>query len=465
VGLPYGFRGTDQVECGYVTVPENRDDPSNNRTIKLAVVVMHPSSGNPLPDPVMYLDGGPGGAALNWLLQGSYEMFVKPILDTNRSVILFTQRGVAPAEPAIAPAPQCALTDAALSASNESTRADWRAAWSACFEELAKTTDLSAYHATAIAADANAIRQALGYEQVNLWGQSYGTRVGLTILRDYPDSVRAAVLSAPIPLDANEYDALSAYATALEHLFATCDTDARCRNIAPDLRATFFDMATGLNADPIIISRDFSGSGELIPYVIDGKRFTRLLPIFTWGLRYVPKLIMEASEGRYVEAMEVLSGPQWYYLPDNPPLVLIAACNEDRPFFTVDDMRAAVATIPEYAPLLYTDFFVPDFCALGNFRVTPPVENEPVLSDVPTLLLAGEFDYVSSPAYAEQAAATLDNAFVVTIPYAGHDLPSVGVCFYDILQSFLDDPTTAPNTTCLLERERLFNWGETLPSG
>jgi pimeloyl-ACP methyl ester carboxylesterase len=298
----------------------------------LAVVVLHPRSGEPLPAPVMYLDGGPGVAQLNGLLYSGYREYAKPVLDSNRSIIFFTQRGVYPAEPGIAP---CDLDYVAarnfFNESNETTHDTMLATWSACFDQLAQTIDLSAYHSTAIAADANDIRRALGYEQVDLWGGSYGSRVGLTILRDYPDSVRAAILEKPVPLDVNlEVDMPGHRAAALERMFVACAADATCAEMAPDLRATFFETVAALNADPLVLTRDVLESSELLPYVVDGRRFASFINVVaTPYLRYFPKVIMEASEGRFVEAMDALWGPQWHYEGVNP-LYEIAFCNEER---------------------------------------------------------------------------------------------------------------------------------------
>jgi pimeloyl-ACP methyl ester carboxylesterase len=133
---------------------------------------------------------------------------------------------------------------------------------------------------------------------------------------------------------------------------------------------------------------------------------------------------------------------------------------------TADDIPAAAEAMSDYAPFMDTGSLKLslDICALGDFRTPLPNENEPVFSDVPVLLLAGEYDFGTPPAYAERIATTLGNAFVYTIPYAGHDLMSVGPCPRNIGLDFLDDPTTAPDTSCLDELEQGFTWAEALPS-
>jgi pimeloyl-ACP methyl ester carboxylesterase len=181
-------------------------------------------------------------------------------------------------------------------------------------------------------------------------------------------------------------------------------------------------------------------------------------------LPYVPKIILEASEGRFVAAMQAVrpGWPEPYTI--HHPWSEIVNCNEETPFYTSEDVRAAAAALPDIAALLPVEMMALDLCALGDFPAPPPVENEPLHSQVPTLLLSGEFDATTPPRYAEQAAATLDNAFVYTFPRATHATMFIGDCFFDVLLDFLDDPTTAPDISCLQERAKDFPWSATLPA-
>ena len=85
-------------ECGYLTVPEDRGDP-NSGTIRLHVAVFKTTASDPEPDPVVYLDGGPGGEPLEALMFGLGDRF-EAILET-RDLIIFDQRGTGFSEPAL----------------------------------------------------------------------------------------------------------------------------------------------------------------------------------------------------------------------------------------------------------------------------------------------------------------------------------------------------------------------------
>ena len=78
-------------------------------------------------------------------------------------------------------------------------------ALAACADELRAVADLDAYHTAAIAADVEDLRRALGYEELNLWGTSYGTWVALAAMRDHPEGIRSVILDAPLPPEADIY--------------------------------------------------------------------------------------------------------------------------------------------------------------------------------------------------------------------------------------------------------------------
>src|SRR6185503_15624183 len=85
------------------------------------------------------------------------------------------------------------------------------------------------------AADVNDLRLALGYDQWNLYGVSYGTRLALTVVRDYPQSVRSVILDSVYPLQVNLYtDLPENFDRALKVLFETCAADADCSSTYPD---------------------------------------------------------------------------------------------------------------------------------------------------------------------------------------------------------------------------------------
>src|SRR5579859_2041292 len=189
---PYAKPAGHTVECGYLTVPEDRSNPSNGNVVKLAVAVFKSNSSTPQPDPVIYLEGGPGGRSLS---DDGVDYYINdafaPLLD-KRDVILFDQRGTGYSTPSLA-CPEYFDANWNNEDKNLSAKA-WEPittqAVQDCHDRLVKQgVNLSDFNSAESAADVSDLRVALGYKEWNLYGISYGTRLGLTIMRDFPQGI------------------------------------------------------------------------------------------------------------------------------------------------------------------------------------------------------------------------------------------------------------------------------------
>jgi pimeloyl-ACP methyl ester carboxylesterase len=169
------------VDCGYVEVPEARDERSGRR-IRLLVAVLRSTAADPAPDPLFVTSGGPGSSSAG-LLGLADSIYVR-----DRDVVVVEQRGTRWSEPFLAcPEVERALLAGLRTADPVAAETQREvAAARACAARLrADGNDLSAYTTAENAADLADIRTALGYEQWNLWGLSYSTRLALTVLRDH----------------------------------------------------------------------------------------------------------------------------------------------------------------------------------------------------------------------------------------------------------------------------------------
>ena len=174
MALPDGVVEGQNIDCGYLFVPETRDD-SSSPSIQLAYAVLYAPTESPQPDPVIYLAGGPGGSAVKEL-DGWLDA---PYLQ-DRDLVLLDQRGTGYSLPTLnCPEMEQAVQDATQ----------------ACRDRLVEEgVDLQAYSSVENAADVADLRVALGYDEWNLYGISYGTRLALTVMRDHPEGVRSVVL-------------------------------------------------------------------------------------------------------------------------------------------------------------------------------------------------------------------------------------------------------------------------------
>ena len=231
------------VDCGYLTVPEDRSQP-DGPTIRLHVAIFRSHSDNPAPDPIVYLEGGPGGQALEAASLVFNRRFAPFLAD--RDLIMFDQRGVGYSEPALDCQELIDLTYETLAQdlSPEEILALSTEAIRSCRDRLvSEGVNLAAYNSAESAADLNDLRLALGYEEWNLYGISYGTRLALTTMRDYPQGIRSVILDStyPLPVSINT-ETPANFDRALNVFFGGCATDPAGSEAYPDLETVFWEL-------------------------------------------------------------------------------------------------------------------------------------------------------------------------------------------------------------------------------
>ena len=196
----------ENVECGWLLVKENRKNP-DSRGLWLAVEIYRSHSPAPKPDPVVYLSGGPGGAALALADQLMSRPFWKG-LRADRDIVIYDQRGTGYSEPAFCPELDLRIRQLGfIDMPHERRRELGLTAFERCRDKLLQEgLDFSAYNSRTLAQDLEDLRQSLGFDKLNLVAESYGARVALTALRDTPESVRSVILVSPFPLNARLFE-------------------------------------------------------------------------------------------------------------------------------------------------------------------------------------------------------------------------------------------------------------------
>jgi pimeloyl-ACP methyl ester carboxylesterase len=209
--LPPSLSEGVNLECGYLMVPSDRGDP-NSPALQLAVAILRHPEGESAGDPIVYLEGGPGGSSLEFL-NLVYDRRYAPVFEAGRDIILFDQRGVGVSRPPLDCPEQDALFFELLDNEvNGKTQTEEEMdqlnieAMAVCASNLSSNADLADFTTNANAADVKDLAQALGYEQVNLWGTSYGTRLALEVMRDYPEILRSVVLDSTLPPQVNLFE-------------------------------------------------------------------------------------------------------------------------------------------------------------------------------------------------------------------------------------------------------------------
>ena len=447
------------VACGYVVVPEDRSDPANDATIRLAVAVFRSLAEDRLPDPLMMLAGGPGEKAIvNAVALAS----LLGVLSPERDFIVFDQRGVGFSEPALeCPEWEAAALELLNSADPDMALEEQFRATMACRDRLVEEGyNLSAFNTTQNAADVNDIRIALGYDQVNLLGISYGSMLAQATLRDYPEAVRSAIIDSVLPLSGSLFvDSYTTVSNALMRLIDACAADEACNAAYPDLRDVLFEVIDRLNAEPVAITLTNPLTGETHPALLTGDAVMSYLSFFLYQASIIPLMpqtIYDLQRGNY-DLMTQLGGTFLLALGGlSRGMEYSVFCTEDLIGRTPEDLLEQIMALPPQLrgaadPEQMIEYSAFAVCENWPVEEADPSVKAPVVSDVPTLVLSGEFDPVTPPEYGRQVAATLSNSYFFEFPGLGHSVNLASACARSISQAFLSDPLSAPDAACLDE--------------
>jgi pimeloyl-ACP methyl ester carboxylesterase len=459
--LPSDLVEGESVECGYLSVEENRA-ASPGRLIRLAVAVFHPPGGATSPDPVIYLSGGPGASALE-LIRYQFDLLSGPAFAAGRDLVVFDQRGVGISRPAL----DCPGYDE-LGIDLLDRQVDGREmseeeagdlvleSLRACREELSKSADLSAYNTAASASDVEDLRLALGFQQVNLWGGSYGTRLALEVMRRYPGGLRSVVLDAVYPPDVDlNVEAPANYSRALERMFVACEANPVCSQAYPDLRRVFFETVDRLNADPVSREVENPFTGESYQSWMNGNTILALTfqLLYDSKIRYlIPQYIYAASQEDYTAFDQARGSLIGLIGLSSRGMMFSVQCHDELAFSSLEAFQAELARYPDLAGM-YANSILGGLayraCQFWDAGQAETSANQPVSSAVPTLLMNGEFDPITPPAWGQHAAETLENAFVYVYPGVGHGASGVEGCPQHMMSAFLLKPDTHPDDTCI----------------
>ena len=414
------------AQCGTLEVPENRAEP-NGRKIKLFVALLPANTLSPEPDPLVILAGGPGQAASQLAPFAAQLNAVR----RTRDIVLVDQRGTGRSA-----ALECA---ALMPDPRDAFETDPLPKAKTCAAELkAKGIDAAQYTTSAWIADLDAVREALGYPRLNLWGGSYGSRAALEYLRRHPDRVRSVILDGVVPPAMKvTLDVWRTRDAALDTIIAACRGSARCLAAHPDPAATLAAIAKDLGTAgrTATITDPRTGKTMAVPVTFD------LVIGALQPLTYVPELaslipelLDRARGGDYaplVATVDLVTGNLAEQM--NAALHYSVTCAEDVPRIGADDRAKGLDGV-RARDLAGRVIGVCDVWPRGAM---PADFAEPVRSDKPVLILSGALDPVTPPAYATEVAKTLPNSKQVVASGFGH-IVSAQQCAPRLIAAFVD---------------------------
>jgi pimeloyl-ACP methyl ester carboxylesterase len=428
--------------CGTLKVFENRAT-KQGRQIDLNIVVLPAVRADAQPDPLFFLAGGPGQGAAK-LARVVREMFRR--VQNDRDIVLVDQRGTGKSNPL--DCDQEDNGDDSLESAME-TPEDMLARLKTCLAKY--DADLTQYTTTIAMDDLDDVRAFLGYDTINIYGGSYGTRAGLVYMRQHGDHVRTAILDGVAPPDMR----LPLYfprdsQRAFDLLVKDCAADAGCNKAYPNLGARMKALMERLEKNPPTVRITHPRTGRQAEITVDARM---LANVVVFAL-YVPTAstlvpaIIAAAERNDFQSMFALGS-----IGDSPDgeanmsigMQLSVICAEDAPRNTPDDLaREAESTLfGKYVMSVQSAA-----CTFWPRGTVDPSFYEPITSNIPTLVLSGEIDPITPPSWGDQVAKTLPNSKHVIIPGSGHTAGSTG-CGQRIMKDFIEKGTAdGLDTSC-----------------
>lgn len=424
-------RGFLSALCANWRQPLNSEDP-NSEAVKLFVVKLGSTSPEPLSDPLLIINGGPGGSSIDLLIElASLNLFQKIL--NKRDVIVLDQRGTGRSSPL-----HCdELSENQLQIENK----DITLLTEKCLAEL--SFDPQFFSTAAAIKDIEALRIQLNYSKVNVYGVSYGTRVAVEYARLFPESVRSLILDGVVPpmLSLGPDIAVNSQ-RALDAVFEQCKNSLPCKQAFPDLQDQFTRLTKTLKQAPIRTEVRNPKSGEITELMLEYEHLALVVRMSLYNPEMrslLPLLIHRAAAaddfiGIAASALQLLE-----QLSDSISNGMhnSVVCTEDAPYYQNDEELTRASEDTFMGSGFYQGLI--DICSVWPIGVSNDETKSPFISEIPSLILSGEFDPVTPPNYAELLAQNLENAIHVIGKGQGHGLITRG-CIPKVVSDFVVNP-------------------------
>lgn len=422
-----------QARCGALLVPEDRN-VKGGRQISLKIVVFPATGSQRADDPVFYLAGGPGSAAASE--DGPYVAQELKKINESRDLVFVDQRGTGGSNGL-----ECELFD-------KNDLQSFLGHWNPperlreCRQRLEKTTDLKLYTTTIAMDDLDAVRKALGYKKINLMGGSYGTRAAQEYIRRYGKNVRAAVLhGVSLTSQFMPRDFPQDTQRALDGVVGECLADPACKAAFPDLKNEVKKVLDTLLTGPVEVEITIPQSSKKTRVKLSrdlAAEAVRYMLYQSGSAGRVPLVIHQAAGGNFAPLTEAaLFFRQVIVGSGSTGMYVSVTCAEDLPFVEPGvGERIAVSTfLGDYRLRQQREA-----CSEWPRGEIPKDYSKPVRSNVPALILSGQFDPVTPPSAGDAAAKNFPNSLHVVVPSGGHGFNGLsGIeCMTNLTTEFID---------------------------
>ncbi len=429
----------EKVRCGSISVPEN-PNKQDGRKIDIQYVIL-PAIKNAEPGKALLgIAGGPGQSAIE-----SAGYFDKLLTKTRqfRDILLIDQRGTGSSNilacDNMSPVDALAINDEAQ---------DMVALTKECMD--AQNADITQYGSLNAVTDFEAVRKAIGYEQLDVYGISYGTRMAQLYMRQYPEATSTVILDGVVPMQQNLIYIGDAIARATEIMLSDCEQNQACNQAFPELRNDLNAVSDRLAEQPLQTQVNDPVAGEMTDLTLTRSKFLGAIRMALYAPNtrsLLPYAISQAAEGNYQPILGL------YALTTDGAGIAMGmhasvVCGEDIPF--VDEKAAEVANRTFVGGEMLRG--LTEICTIWQIPPVSPEFHQPIASNIPTLLLSGEMDPATPPSWAELAKVQLTNAEHIVSPYAGHGT-AAQTCAHGLIATLVKDGSLENLDTECMERD------------
>ncbi len=456
IGINENWADSNQVNCFLIPVDKAYKQTSEGK-FYLAVAIAA-STNKTKEFPLFYLHGGPGIATL-----GNLASYLKSptwkLLRQKHDLVFFDYRGTGFSQPNL-----CNDLSDSLSAfartnpTPDAFKEKEVLLYQRCREKLlSEGIQLETFSSLQFAADVEAVRKSLKIKKWGIYSVSYGTTVALNIIRSFPKDLKAVILDSPFPPNAPWVDFVRPFDTCFKVLENNLEQDEATAKQFSNLRSQFASAVKRLNEKPAkLIMKAKNDSAIQLNYTGDD---------FAWSIwsamlkpkaiPFVPLAIQEVANGNDSVLQlwsTAFSSPDAHgkFSPTQSNAIL---CFEGKPQNPEDGREALLKAYPEFSSF-NSGFNIP-VCEVWRPDLPSAKIFEPVKSNLPVLILAGEYDPVCPPFFGELAAKTLSRSTFLTIPSASHAAINADDCVRKLADQFFSDPAKKLALNCISKRSKI----------
>jgi pimeloyl-ACP methyl ester carboxylesterase len=452
IDVPEGLEESGKFSYGYMEVPELHANPTG-KTIELAIAIHKCQGDSATHEPMVLITGGPGMSDIDNFVPDLFGDLGTLFLN-NRDIVIIELRGLKYSKPnlLLPEIDKLQLFLATEHLSTERTIELYMDSLQSAYDRLVQEgVNLSAYNDYEIANDIVFVMEQLSYDKFSVFGSSFGTLVTEHLLLNHSEHLVSVTMNAVVDINEAFTNMHVNSIQTLDDIFEKCENDPELSKAYPDLKNRFLSTLKRLNESPDTLDMEYWKNGEMYKIPLDGNK----LSVWLFGMMYWDAQIPSTLD-------KILSGDYTRIIQDPG---MIFPLNEFSYGMSLSIILSEYSNIEDDAIPLnneYVDFvkgcgtmmFTPYFLSHAKeiWKVNDlQNDNIALVSDVPTLMFSGELDHVCPPKYAMDLSKNLENSYLYVFPGIAHSPIDFGACGIMMMKEFIDNPTKAPNSSCVQE--------------